>query len=280
MIHWLRQPRKTTLDKIMFTAAMICTVLVLSDFRKMASSNPRYIATILPNACYFAAMVIASIRHSRRWRKSFAMRSLIAGMLMAVVIGPLVATSVVRGAKVGLTNPGDLYEAVHSTNWIGSALRDPVTSIKIFWERYIGIRETLAQFGASDAVKLEHTHDSFAAINYMRTSTPPAAAALVFRATRYFYYAERRGISYTDPRMEEFSNISGTDEACRFLAGFGIDHVLMDSYYSTYPMYTDTRLFDILSDPARSTKVYEYGSAQVYKLHCLEGTTTSATAGP
>jgi hypothetical protein len=271
ILGWLKQPHKTTLDSILAAAALLCTVIVLCDFRKMASSNPRYIATILPNAAYFAAMTIAAITHSRRWGDARRMRALGTGLMMMVIVGPLLVTSAVRGAKIGLTNPGNLYEAVHSMNWVGDAVRHPISSLKTFCESYLGIRETLAYFAAGDAVKLQHTHDSFAAINYMRTSTPPTAAALAFRSTRYFYYSERRGISYTDPRMETFSKISAADEACRFLAGLGIDHVLLDSYYATYPMYTDTKLMDILSDPKQSTKVYEYGSAQVYKLHCSGG---------
>jgi hypothetical protein len=42
----------------------------------------------------------------------------------------------------------------------------------------------------------------------------------------------------------------------------------MDSYYETYPMYADTQLENLLSDPVFSTKVYSHGSAEVYQLHC------------
>ena len=268
VVLWLRQPQKPLLEKILMATAAIYAGAVLSDLRAMASSNPRYIATALPICAYFigrfALPVLAGVR--QRW--GMAASRLGAGLGVLALIAPLLAITAIRGAKVGLTNPGDLYVRLHDMSWIAAVARHPLHAAAVTWNRYLGIKDTLQYFWASDDIKLVHSHDSFAAIAYMNSSTPPAATALVFRVTRYFYYARRRGLSYLDPRMKEFEDSVGTDYTCRLLASLGADYVLFDSYYEGHPTYASTELIHILSDPRLSTKVYEYGSAKVYQLHC------------
>lgn len=267
MILLARRSQKNRLDVILAFAAVVCTFFVLSDVRKMASSNPRYIGTILPIAAYFTALTIAAgMRYLRRRAPAPAWR-MAAAVMIFLLVGPLALNVAVRGAKVGLNNSANVVELVRNAS-LSTIRGTGPKGRRTNWQRYFGIRQTIAYFFASDTDKLMHTHDTFAAINYMRTSTPKTSAALTFRVTRYFYYAQRRGIAYTDPRLEGLGRVKTPQRACRFLANLGVDHVLMDSYYETYPMYADTQLENLLSDPVLSTKVYVHGSAEVFQLHC------------
>ncbi len=265
---WWTRCGKTTLEKVMGGTALIFALVVLSDIRDLASSNPRYIGTLLPITAYFDALLIAAALRAVGSRFSGWAYRATALAAVAALAAPLAATTAVRGAKVGITNPGNLLERIHSGTWIGPAVRHPAQAAWAVWTRYFGIKATLSYLWASDEVKLGHTNDLFATIAYMRSATPREACALVFRVTPFFYYAQRRGVSFLDPRIDDFAPIREPQKACSFLAAIGVDHVLMDSYYTTHPLYTDTALKAILADPQLSTKVYEYGSAQVYKLQC------------
>ena len=267
---WVRQPQRVRLDRIVLGTAVVYAAVVLSDVRVMATSNPRYIGTALPLCAYFTGLEAPTILRAAQRRWGAAGHRLAALLAVSVLVLPLVATTAVRGAKVGITNPGNVLEKLHSVGWVGAVVRHPLTAVQTLWEHYLGIRDTMQYLAASDDTKLRHAHNIFATVQYMNASTPPDATALVFRVTPYFYYARRKGVSYIDPRMEAFAQLRDTGQACSFLTALGIDHVLIDSYYKTYPLYKDTSLQVMLADPRLSTMVYEYGSAQVYKLQCAQ----------
>lgn len=265
---WLSRPDKLLLESVLLGSAGIYLIAVLSDVRLQASSNPRYVGTILPACAYFCGILSTSIVRGSRQRWGPIAAALAAGVVIVLSVGPLAATAGVRGAKVGISNPGNLYERIRSLSWIETVVRHPLQALETVRTRYLGIAETLRYLSASDDEKLRHAHDIFAAVQFMNSSTPQNARALVFRVTPYFYYAQRGGISYLDPRMDEFAAIRGRVDACRYLASLGVDHVIVDSYYTSYPLYADTELATILSDSYLSTSVYRYGEAGVYKLHC------------
>jgi 4-amino-4-deoxy-L-arabinose transferase-like glycosyltransferase len=260
---WARRRRKTELEIVLVATAAVYTLAVVSDVRTLSSSNPRYIATAVPLVAYFVGI----LAHHVTTRRSPVLRFAFATLLIGVLAGPFVATAAIRGAKVGITNPGDLYARLRNGTWVSVVVRHPFRSAAAVWRSYLGIRDTLRYAAATDGEKLRHAHDVFAAVAYMHDETPPRSTALVFRVTPYFYYAGRRGVSYLDPRMVG-PGTTDPIEACRFLVSIGVDHVLMDGYYTSHPMVNGTALGAVLATPALSTRVFEYGTADVYRLHC------------
>ena len=258
--HWLRQPGKTTLEIIMVWVAAAFLAVVLSGVRTLSWSNPRYVGTLAPIVAYFVG-AWAATWSGDRWPRAAA--------LVGILLLPLVVTTSVRGAKVGITNPGDFYEKVHSTAWIRAALVDPLGSMQTLWERYFGVRQTLRYAWAGQHEKLLHAHDYFGAVDYMNCCTPADATGLVVgREPYYFYYAQRHGTSLEEPRLQKVWTTADPLEACRVVRGAGVDYVLIDSFYASHPLYVRSRLPAVVADPVLATEVFEGGTARVYRLLC------------
>jgi len=273
LVRWLREQDKTPLEVIMAWTAIVCLGVILSGVSTLSWSNPRYTGTLAPLVAYFTGTLAATW-----WRRHEGRQWLRVALLLVVFLVPLGITTCVRGAKVGITNPGNFYENLHSTRWLQATFDHPVASLHVLWSRYLGFRKTLKYSRASDHMKLLNAHDYFRAVDYMNCCTPPKATGLVIgRETYYFYYAQRRGASVLDPALTPFRGATQALEACQLLLGKGIDYVLIDSYHSTNPWYFRTQVAAILQDPTLATLEFEAGTARVFHLSC--GRQTGGSAG-
>ncbi|HXQ23530.1 MAG TPA: hypothetical protein VN812_17765, partial [Candidatus Acidoferrales bacterium] len=276
LVRWVRQRDKSVLETIMAWSAVAYVGVVLSGVSILSWSNPRYTGTLAPVIAYFTGTFAAGWwqRDGRRQR-----RRRVVGLLVLFLV-PLGVITCVRGAKVGITNPGDFYENLHSTRWLWATVDDPLGSLHTLWDRYFGFRKTVRYAWASDSEKLLNSHDYFRAVDYMNCCTAPDASGLVIgRETYYFYYARRRGVAVVAPDLFAFRVEKDPSAACKLLQRRGIDYVLIDSYYSTNPWFLDTPLAAILRDSELATLVFEAGTAQVHHLTCGRATGGSAASG-
>ena len=273
---WLRRSaQRTPFELLLFASALVYTLIVLSGVRRLSWSNPRYIGSLIVIGAYFSGPLLARIVESAAARSKRLSRMIVLFLVIGLSF-PAVLVTTVRGAKVGITNTGTFYTDVRSLRWLDSLRSDPITALSSFWRNYVGIRQTIHYALASEADKLKHAHDYFAAIQYFNTSTPADACALVFREGRYFYYAQRRGVAIADRSLYGTKRNSAA-AIVRLFAAQGITHILIDSFLETSFFYPMFRLNEILSDPTFSECVYEFKSARVYRLRLPSNPATSDT---
>jgi hypothetical protein len=266
VVRWMRRRDKTPLECIMVLTAVGYCGVIMSGVRALSWSNPRYAGTLAPVLAYFAALFAMAPGPADGHRRRGALPP---ALLLAVLLLPLAVVTLVRGAKVGITNPGDFYARLHSTEWIRLALADPVHAADTVRQRYLGFLRTVRHAASSDQEKVLHSHDYFRAVDYMNCCTPADSRALVIgRETYYFYYAQRRGASLHDPQLRPFFGARDAREACGVLAAHTVTHVLLDAYHHVNPLYAGTFLATILDDAALAEPVHEFGTARVYHLRC------------
>lgn len=264
LVVWLWRWKKTTLDKLLLIAALFYIVLVLSGVRKVSWANPRYIGSTLLMGAYFAGLLMPALVNLA---PAPLKRKIIALGLVLILVFPVTLVVTIRGAKVGITNSGSFYSDFRSLSWVDYAIEQPFASISYMWENYIGIKRTVRYFFANDKTKLANSHDFLAAVEYINTQTDQDAYPLVFRDGRYFYYAEKAGIIWYDPRIyPDYALSESKSEVNRILTSAKVNYVVTDDYFNTHPAYADTKLVDLLNDRDYSQLVYTYGSAKVYKL--------------
>ena len=276
LLAWLRRSAPgAPFELLLFASALVYTVVILSGVRRLSWSNPRYIGSLIVIGAYFSGPLLARIVESAAARSKRLSRMIVLFLVIGLSF-PAVLVTTVRGAKVGITNTGTFYTDVRSLRWLDSLRSDPITALSSFWRNYVGIRQTIHYALASEADKLKHAHDYFAAIQYFNTSTPADACALVFREGRYFYYAQRRGVAIADRSLYGTKRNSAA-AIVRLFAAQGITHILIDSFLETSFFYPMFRLNEILSDPTFSECVYEFKSARVYRLRLPSNPATSDT---
>jgi hypothetical protein len=264
-LWWKTSTHPSARERIFFYSTILVAIMVTSDFRVMSSSNPRYIATILPLLCYFIGSIAPTLLDNLR--QFFRVpRSVVATVLILTMAVPTVAVTSVRGAKIGVTNSGDLYRKARSLTWIPEVMYHPVSSLNALWTDFLGIRATIRFAFSTPAIQLIHSHDHFAAVFYLNENSPQDTTALVFHVTKYFYYAKRKGISYLDPRLEPLATITEVTAGRILLRSLGVKYVILDSYYDDHPLYATTTLKQILSDSRYSKIVYSFGSTKVVEL--------------
>ncbi len=142
----------------------------------------------------------------------------------------------------------------------------------------MGIRKTVEFFGADERTKLKNAHDYFSAVDYMRSNTEAGAAALVFRDTRYHYYAERRGYVWFHPDMLGFRKAENAEQMHTFLQSKNVTHVLIDSFSEGQQGFRDYQIGPMLDDRNLTDLVHRTGSARVYALRDLEATRRGGAA--
>ena len=278
LLYWGRRSEKTRLETVMAWTAVAYLAVVLSGVRTLSWSNPRYAGTLAPIVAYFTGLLAVTLHRQGFGRGDATRASVRLVALIVVFVVPLTLTTCVRGAKVGITNPGDFYEQLHSTAWIRAGVRDPLGSLRTLFERYFGGLQTVRYAWASDHEKLLHAHDYFRAVDYMNRNTPADATGLVIgREAYYFYYAERHGASLADPQLGSVWLKTDPVEVCAELVGRGIHYVLIDSFYQNHPSYVGTQLPAIVGDSALATLVFEAGTARVYRLSCDGAAATAGT---
>ncbi len=267
---WLRKSRnKETFDKLLFTAAIVYCVVVLSGVRTLSWSNPRYIGSLLLIGAYFSGPLLdRCAEYTIRWPKWSRCIALIC--LIASLSFPALLVTTIRGAKVGITNKGNFYTNFRSLRWVEAFIEEPGGALDRFWQEYVGIRKTIRYAWASDEEKLKHSHDYLAAVLFFNEHSPVDARALVFRDGRYFYYSQRFGLSVRDRRLRGEKRPGNVEEALRRFASLGVTYVLIDKLMEASPQYDFFKLGDLLPNPEMSELIYEFGGAKVYWLKAVE----------
>ncbi len=269
---WLRRP-KEALEKMLLVAAFFVCVFVLSGVRNLAWSNPRYIGSLLVVAAYFGAPLLGTVEAFLRRRLALRLRSFATWALVLFLVFPTVLVTSIRGAKAGITNPGNFYKDFRSLKWLSFALEEPGAAVRSFYHDYFGIRQTFAQAFADDTTKLRHAHDYFAGVFYVNEKTASDAKIFLFRDTRFFYYAERYGVVWYSPQIDRrmYFTPRTAERFYAYLCGEAFTHVLTDDYSELQRGFYFTMMGEILAVPGRSEQVYEYGTARVYRLRCPQG---------
>lgn len=251
-----------TLERILASSAVVTTIVVLSGVRQLSWSNPRYVATLLPVAAYFAGPFVENAGRlfgGRRWRKlAFA----------ACLVFPVILVTSIRGAKVEITNPGSFYGDFRSLRWVRYSLEDPADALKVFWNDYLGIRKTVRYFFADRDEQLRQAHDYFAAVLWIRDNLPEDCHVMVFRDARFFYYSERHGTVWYSPviHQREYLLLPSPEALLRYLRWLGIEYVLVDDYSTRLPGYVDHWTGQVLDDGELAQEIFAFGTARVYRL--------------
>ena len=260
-LYLLRRPG-TNLERILVYAGVTTTLVVLSGVRQLSWSNPRYIATILPLAAFFAGPVLAATE--RRWLKS----RLRLAIFVAVLVFPVTLATAIRGAKVEITNPGTFYAEFRSLEWVRYTIDHPADAMSTFWNRYLGIGKTARYIFADQDEQLRHAHDYFGAVLWIRDHLPADTDVLLFRDARFFYYSRHRGTVWYSPviNQKKFRFTRSPKALERYLRSLGIDYVLVDEYSTRLPGYADGKVSEMLANPDLAERIYEFGTARVYRL--------------
>lgn len=125
------------------------------------------------------------------------------------------------------------------------------------------IRAWLAvEKGGIASILVPSTLCRFGVVNAMGT-LPPSAVVLALRPAD-MYYAERRMISYLDPRLIPFYEAKTIDAAVDILNDLGVQYVQSTPY--AMPVLYNSMLSQILSSPKYSRIVYSSGHEALYKL--------------
>ncbi|PZP86127.1 MAG: hypothetical protein DI582_03765 [Azospirillum brasilense] len=107
------------------------------------------------------------------------------------------------------------------------------------------------------------SNPDYRAMDYLHNHTQPNAVVLSMRPA-VMYYADRRMISYLDPRLVPFYKADSDREALAVLNDLGIRYVEVTDY-ALPPLYA-SRLLPILSDPMAARFRFQSEGYQVFEL--------------
>jgi hypothetical protein len=108
---------------------------------------------------------------------------------------------------------------------------------------------------------------AFKAVNYLKTSAARGATVLSMKPAD-MYYADRRMISYLDPRLLPFYRERDIEAAAQVLRDLGVRYLHIPDY-SLPPVY-DSSLETILSRSDLTRLVFSAGGNQIYELRLTD----------
>lgn len=228
VIYWLRKMRKLTLDKVMLLGVILCAVPIIYKFYV----NRRYILTVHPMVVYFGGLMLGSVYENlkkKKWTKWFWLGFLI--VLLAALVVYFLPSSI---SSVKLKSGGEGAKK----NYLLSSKRE---------------QNQILSSGL------------FEALNYLNTQTPPESIVLTYDNGRYYYYAQRYGIYWREPRMQDFYSLGDKMAAYQYLRDLGIDYLIIDQIYNKDTSFKDSYLKEIVEDQKLSKLVFE-GDTRVYQL--------------
>lgn len=114
----------------------------------------------------------------------------------------------------------------------------------------------------TDSVESKLSNNSFIeAVNYLKRNTPESSLVFSLRPAD-MYYAERRMISYLDPRLLGFYREQDVQKAVGLLKELGVDYLHMPNY-ALPPIY-NSALQEIVADPDLTELLVSYDGNQIY----------------
>lgn len=128
--------------------------------------------------------------------------------------------------------------------------------------RFVGAGVSASTLARSHEEKLQGTAE-YETVKYLREHTPRDALVLSLKPAD-MYYAQRRMLSYLDPRLEPFYRTTDPAEALAQLRALGVTHVHLPDY-GIPPLY-NSALHRILRSPQWTTLAFQARGNQVYAL--------------
>ena len=107
----------------------------------------------------------------------------------------------------------------------------------------------------------------FLVVDHLRHATLPDSVAFSMKPADMFY-ADRKMLSYLDPRSIPFYAAGDESQALHWLHGQGVSHVHVPDYFLP-PIYM-SRLMGLLADPRHSSLASEAEGYQVYALRASD----------
>lgn len=98
---------------------------------------------------------------------------------------------------------------------------------------------------------------------YLRQYTPEDAKVLALRPADMFF-ADRKMVSYLDPRMLSFYEQRKVEPAWRVLRSMGLSYVQLPDY--ALPPFYNSQLMPLLASQRYAELVYDRGGYQIYRL--------------
>lgn len=120
--------------------------------------------------------------------------------------------------------------------------------------------ETISGIVRSNSAEFPHRLE---VARTLRDYVPKGELVLSMRPSD-MYYADRKMVSYLDPRLVSFYNEPDTDRAHKMLRALGIEYVYMPNYFMP-PVY-NSRLKDIIADRRFSEIAVATPNARLYRL--------------
>lgn len=105
--------------------------------------------------------------------------------------------------------------------------------------------------------------NEYRAMRYVREQTPPDSLILSTKPADMFY-ADRRMVSYLDPRLAAFYASSDAAEAADILHSLGITHLHAIDY--GLPAFTNSQAQQIARDPKLSELLFQADGVQIFAL--------------
>jgi len=219
LFYWFRYMPKKKIDTTLLLAALLYAIPVIYKFY----SNRRYIFTIHPLIIYFGGLALGEVYiwiKSRKLEKRFWL------IISAIIIIPIIVLFI----------PGSMANIKLSGADQGSKIKYLISS-KEKQNRIL-------------------CPGLFEAIEYINTHTPSDSVILTFSQTRYFYYAQRKGIYWSEPRMNAFYSLHNKMVAYQYLMNLDIDYIMIDILYKEDPQFKSSELKDIIEDNKLSKLVF------------------------
>jgi len=216
------------LDYVILWSAILCAAPIIYKFYV----NRRYVLTIHPMAAYFGGLMLGSIYENlkkKKWIKWFWI-----GLLVAFL-----AASAAYFLPSSISSQKLLSDSKNTkTNYLLASKKEQ--------------NKILAS-------------GLFEAIDFLNQQTPKDSKVLTFNNGRYYYYAQRYGTYWSEPRMSAFYLAEDKIAAYQYLRDLGIDYVIIDQIYKGDKRFKESYLKDIAEDGSLSKLVFE-GDTKVYQL--------------
>jgi len=227
---------------VVYLGGVVASVVLGLD---LMIKNERYLLVIMSPVAILAAFgVTSAIRMITGFRtighavlldsRSITLTMSLLGAGISIVLVPMVPMVAIPIGKM-LVRPVSVPAATQLSQSKASRERDRVSS----YAPMLGVAKWLSESTARDTVVLS-----------MRPSD--------------LYYADRRMVSYLDPRLLEFYRQNDPVQGAAILARMGVSVIHLSDYF--IPPISHSSLMQILADPNLATLQYDSYGVQVYQL--------------
>jgi hypothetical protein len=226
----------------------------------LAADECALIAILSAIACYLGGMAVSALAGIDLMIRNE--RYLLMLLPCVAVIGAVGLAHVLGGRSAAGAHSG--VRAAAARNFVAAAsvavLALPLAAVGA----YTGIGKRLSGQGGEEAASSAlRSSAAYNAAEFIRLHTPPDAIVLSLKPAD-MYYADRRMISYLDPRMQAFYAEENLASAFELLRRLGVRYLHVPDY-SLPPFYNST-LQELAARPEFATLLFSSDGHQVYEL--------------